>query len=274
MGLKRMNKKLAVVVPVKDREEYLSEFLKQVPEYLKSTNGIEDFIIVIAEQINEEMFSASIAKNIGASFALSIFKCDYIIFNDVDIIPIKNVDYGFKDNITICFMNFGSCKVPADAFIRTNGYNPNISGWGFEDTEFYDRLEAFGFDCERWDRSEESDEAVVIDLELRNQSPEEDRKFSRKYWRRDDDNGAMFISPSWQLKHYDKSVWFSEEIKKKNMNFVNSIYNMRLVRRIEYYKKHGTSSLDMKSVKAVTTGQIVRLKYDSRNVFRKQYTKG
>jgi hypothetical protein len=255
------------VVPVKDRQRYVDELLVRLPEYLEDLNGIHDYLIVVAEQTDDELFSSSLAKNVGARHAIDVFRPGYLVFQDVDMIPLSGVDYRCRDRITICFLNFGSCRVPTAEFVSANGYNPNIFGWGYEDSEFYDRLESHGFDCERWDRSAEAERAVVIDLDLCNSTPDEDRSFSRWYWRRSDDRGPQLVSPDWPLERYDKASWKTEDIRKRNLSFVDAILTSHPSRRMPYYRENGLNLIDLDSVTADQQGRVVRLRYDAARVF-------
>ena len=260
-----------LVVPVKDRDRFLVEILARLPTYLEQASGIDDYLIVVAEQIDPDLFSTALAKDVGAGYGLSCFDPDYLVFNDVDMIPLKDVDYRFDGHDTICFLDFGSCKVSAGSFRRANGFNPRIRGWGYEDVEFHDRLECMGIDSVRWDRSAEAEDAHVIDLELRNATREEDLEFSRWYWRRDDDRGPKLVSPDWPLEPHDKSVWYSDDIKARNLEFVNRIYNMRTAERLAYYQANGLRSLDLSSIEVEQRDErIVHVRFDSAKVLAEE----
>ena len=260
-----MSSRLVVVVPYRDRDEYLREFLSNVPGYLKMQNGITDYRIVIAEQTDAGLFSAALAKNVGALFAISELSAGYLLFNDVDTIPVENVDYRFHGRNCICFMNFGNCRIDVNDFRTVNGYNPRIAGWGSEDTEFYHRLSVFGLDFVRWELQEESRRAVVRDLELRNSSAEEELAHSLWYWRRDASHkGPRFVSAPPGLKLYDRaSHWFAEDQKKRNLELVNGIYNLRAKQRLAYYQTTGNNLVDLGSVHAETHGKVVRVRFAS-----------
>ena len=257
--------RLVVVVPYRDRDDYLREFLANVPSYLESQNGITDYRIVISEQSDSGLFSAALAKNVGALFAIGELSAGYLVFNDVDMIPVEGVDYQFKDRNCICFLNFGNCRIDVQDFLAVNGYNPRIAGWGYEDTEFYHRLSVFGLDFVRWELQEESRHAVVRDLELRKSSAEEELAHSLWYWRRDPSHsGPRFVSAPSDCKQYDKARnWFADSRKESNLKLVNGIYNLRAPQRFEYYQTTGYNLIDLESVRAETHDKVVRVRFAS-----------
>lgn len=139
----------AVIVPYRDREHFLEIFLKDVTAYIKNPSlgkwkkSDKNFIVIVSEQKDDFLFNNALSKNIGAVFANQIDKeISHFIFNEVDTIPLKHIDYVTSENI-IHFMNFGSCKIIKDDYFRVNGYNPLYNGWGFEDNDFSERLNAF-----------------------------------------------------------------------------------------------------------------------------------
>jgi len=139
----------AVIVPYRNREYFLEVFLKDVIAYIKNPalgkykKTDKDFIVIVSEQKDDFLFNNGLSKNIGAFFANQIDKeISHFIFNEVDTIPLEHIDYFTSENI-VHFMNFGSCKIIKDDYFRVNGYNPLYNGWGLEDSDFYERLDAF-----------------------------------------------------------------------------------------------------------------------------------
>ncbi len=60
------DKKLAIVVPVKNRQAYLEVFLEAIPAYLENVNRLHDFKIFVAEQVDDVPFNLSLSRNVGA----------------------------------------------------------------------------------------------------------------------------------------------------------------------------------------------------------------
>jgi hypothetical protein len=178
-------KKLAIVVPVKDRQAYLDVFLEFVPRYLENINGLHQFKIFVAEQLDDAPFNLSLARNVGARFALDENRHDYLLFHDVDLIPLEHVDYGYREKNVCWFMKAGTCKIHPQALREANGYNPSIWGWCSEDYEFYSRVCDFGHAMETWHKLPESRNAVIVDLDLDPQSREACDAHSRWYFGHD-----------------------------------------------------------------------------------------
>ena len=85
--------KLGIIVPYRDRHEQLEQFKKIVRFYFK-TNKI-DFELIIVEQDDAKLFNRGMLLNIGFTHAEKL-GCDYVVFHDVDMIPI-DVDYSYSN---------------------------------------------------------------------------------------------------------------------------------------------------------------------------------
>lgn len=148
-----INKRLSVIIPYRNREDHLKEFLETVPKVLESQNI--DYEILIVEQEPEKLFNKGILNNIGF---LETNHCDYFCFHDVDMMPIKS-DYGMANTkinefgmaIHIAklveqfeykeFPNYfgGVLLIDKKAFNFVNGYSNSYWGWGIEDDDFHRR---------------------------------------------------------------------------------------------------------------------------------------
>jgi hypothetical protein len=140
-----MNKKLGVIVPYRDRYEQLIQFKKHINQYLTKT-GI-DYELIIVEQDDAQLFNRGKLLNIGFKYAKKL-KCDYVVFHDVDMLPI-DADYSWSDfpvhmatdfipsNTRIIFDEYfgGVTMFPSEDFLRINGYSNEYWGWGFEDDD-------------------------------------------------------------------------------------------------------------------------------------------
>jgi hypothetical protein len=157
--------RLAILVPYQNRKRYLDIFLREVPRYLESANGVSDYTIYVAEQESQDLFKLALSRNVAARAALDDGVCGYFVIHDVDVIPLCGVDYGQRGFNVAWFFSAGSCKVMAADFLRANGYNPDFVGWGDEDVEFYRRLEHIGSEVREWHRMPESRQAVIVNLE-------------------------------------------------------------------------------------------------------------
>jgi hypothetical protein len=150
--------KLAVVIPYRDRLQHLMSFLPSTTTYLRNANIDHEFYIV--EQENGKPFNRGKLLNIG--FLLAEPTCDYVVFHDVDMIPIE-ADYSWTDTpihmATECSQfdyklpyetYFGGVTMfNCQDFRKTNGYHNEYWGWGAEDDDLRARCEVAGLQCNR-----------------------------------------------------------------------------------------------------------------------------
>jgi hypothetical protein len=86
--------RLSVVVPYRNREEHLKEFIPYMEKNL-SEEGI-DYQILIVEQNDEKPFNRAKLLNVGFKESEDF---DYFVFHDVDMLPMDS-DYDFPDGPT------------------------------------------------------------------------------------------------------------------------------------------------------------------------------
>ena len=137
-----MNKKLSVVVPYRDRQSHLDEFLNTLPDYL-SSEGIL-FHIYIINQVDECLFNRAKLLNVG--FLESCETSDYTAFHDIDMLPIKSeAGYHYTETArqvhspTIYSMG-GISIVNNNINKDVNGWANSYWGWGGEDRNYMHRL--------------------------------------------------------------------------------------------------------------------------------------
>jgi hypothetical protein len=153
--------KLGVIVPYRDRYEHLVTFKNSITKYLNSKDI--DFELIVVEQDDATTFNRGKLLNIGFLEAEKL-KCDYVVFHDVDMIPI-NADYSYS-NVPIHLANkftstskvkrvvfdeyFGGVTIfPTQLFRRINGYSNQYWGWGFEDNDLLYRCKTFGIPLDK-----------------------------------------------------------------------------------------------------------------------------
>lgn len=137
--------KLGVVVPFRNRWEHLDTFTQCITKYL-TDSGI-DYRLIIVEQDDASAFNRGMLCNIGFLQAEKL-KCDYVIFHDVDMLPI-NVDYSYSDypihlaSDNIPFESYfgGITLFPTEQFEKINGFSNHYWGWGYEDDDLRYRCE-------------------------------------------------------------------------------------------------------------------------------------
>ena len=140
--------KLFIIVPFRDRESHLKEFIPSVSETLQKQNI--DFNVVIVEQTSNKLFNRGKLLNIGFDVCKNI--CDYVCFHDVDMIPVDS-DYSYCENPThlagraqqfgweLPYPDYFGGVVLFDkkSFIEINGYANEYWGWGAEDDDVFRR---------------------------------------------------------------------------------------------------------------------------------------
>lgn len=155
-----MDKKLGVVVPYRRRYQQLINFKSAIRNYLNSKKI--KFEIIIVDQDDAKTFNRGKLLNIGFKYAKKL-NCDYVVFHDVDMLPV-DVDYSYSDVPIHLATNFepdgdftriifddyfgGVTIFPMSAFEEINGYSNEYWGWGFEDTDLFNRVIKSGLKCE------------------------------------------------------------------------------------------------------------------------------
>jgi hypothetical protein len=153
-----MMKRLAIIVPYRDRQQHLDQFVPHMRAYFardKLDKAI-DYQVFVVEQERGLPFNRGALKNAG--FLLAEAQSDYCCFHDIDYLPIW-ADYSFaevptpivwygaeerpiapgrtnkvaKHNLEHFFG--GALIVPNGIFRAVNGYSNDFWGWGYEDED-------------------------------------------------------------------------------------------------------------------------------------------
>ena len=140
--------KLGVIVPYRKRPGHLRKFRESIESYLKD----QDYELIVVEQNDDLPFNRGKLLNIGFQQQAIRNQCDYVVFHDIDMLPI-DVDYSYSDvpiHLATNFTNsdreifktyFGGITMfPIDLFKKVNGYSNEYWGWGFEDDDLLMRL--------------------------------------------------------------------------------------------------------------------------------------
>ena len=133
--------KLAIIVPYRDRESHLEVFVPYMQEYLKEY----DYKIFVIEQSDSKPFNRGKLLNVGARIAIKE-GFDYFALHDVDMLPLKNVDYSYpetpihlisKVDKEVPFIDYfgGVTLFNVHDYKLVNGYSNEYWGWGFEDDD-------------------------------------------------------------------------------------------------------------------------------------------
>jgi len=144
--------KLGIIVPYRARDRQLLIFKRAISNYLSNTDIPYELIVV--EQDDSKIFNRGKLLNIGFFYAKKL-KCDYIVFHDVDMIPI-DADYTYSNHPIHLASNFisidksfnrilfdeyfgGVTMFPSSIFEAINGYSNEYWGWGYEDNDLLHR---------------------------------------------------------------------------------------------------------------------------------------
>ena len=150
--------KLGVCVPYRNRELHLNEFVPKVSKYLKN-QGI-DFHMYFGHQVDDKLFNRGAMKNVAAKHAFED-GCDYIVWHDIDMIPVENggADYTFPKKAPrhiatqISQMDWqlkyheyfgGAVLFSKEQVEVTNGYSNDYWDWGMEDDDLFWRCHLEG----------------------------------------------------------------------------------------------------------------------------------
>ena len=181
-------KKLCIVVPYRNREAHLNEFLPHMEKTL-SEQGI-DYTILVVEQTPEKPFNRAKLLNVGYAFTEGAY--DYYCFHDVDMLPIES-DYVFcanpthlasraeQFNWTLPYEGYfgGVTLFDRESFVKINGYANEYWGWGAEDDDVFRRCVNSGLKISRKNCSFRSlSHKREIDRTLYNQNLEKLRNFT------------------------------------------------------------------------------------------------
>ena len=250
--------KLAVLIPHRDRDEFKDFLACYLPHFL-TERGL-DFKVIFCEQMDREMFSRSITVNMAFHFAMQDFQPDYVVVGDVDMAPVRNVDYEWKGENNVWFVNAGGLKCRSSDFMEANGYNVTIRGWGYEDSELWKRLEIYGKKISRWSPPED---CVIVDMEMSENANSEATSMS--YW---GSNNPRFLKssefePTTGMTKPAKT-WYSETRKTHNSSMVNSILSMPTDEMRLYFMKNGLYQTDYsKCMVLCNSPTVAEIGYDS-----------
>ena len=139
--------KLAIIVPYRNREEHLKEFIPYMEKTLKDEKI--PFDIFIIEQADNKPFNRAKLLNVGFNESSSY---DYFAFHDVDMLPVDS-DYSYPDGPTHLSSEveqfnwglpydgyFGGVTLfDRESFVKINGYSNEYWGWGAEDDDVLHR---------------------------------------------------------------------------------------------------------------------------------------
>jgi len=157
-------KDLAIIIPYRDREEHLKQFIPYMKNYLTKKGFTFDFYVI--EQEQGKPFNRGKLLNIGYKVANQSGEYTSVVLHDVDMLPV-NVDYssntipthlaseaeqfGWKLPMGGTYEAYfgGITLFPNSIFDEINGYSNDYWGWGAEDDDLLHRVKSSGFEWTR-----------------------------------------------------------------------------------------------------------------------------
>ncbi len=135
-----------IVVPYRNREEHLKEFLQNTPDYFCKQNLSFDILITELDQQGD--WNAGLCVNSLIEYVKAKqVNYKWLYIHHVDVWPTKGT-WKFPDSEKEVYFNlgdYGSCVMTTNAFLDVNGYSNSFWGWGGEDNELYQKLKQKGY---------------------------------------------------------------------------------------------------------------------------------
>lgn len=146
---------LIVIIPVRDREQQLKEYLQHMIPIFKYQKI--DYKIYIVEQVSGKLFNKAKINNIGFLESVKENKdVERYLFNDVDNYPKDKDIIPYKTSLNSVHHFYGDKRwlggfytISKTIYEKINGYSNDFWGWGGEDGDFLNRLNVFNIAIDR-----------------------------------------------------------------------------------------------------------------------------
>ena len=152
--------KVAILIPFRDREQHLNELVPYLHFFL--TGQLVEYQIFVIEQNDRLPFNKGLLYNaafleVSRHFVDAKFNC--FMFHDVDLLPENQFNfYGCTDiprhlSVQVSSLRYvlpyrrligGVLAIQPDQYRLVNGFSNQMSGWGGEDDELFERLKSKG----------------------------------------------------------------------------------------------------------------------------------
>lgn len=139
------------IIPYRDRRDQLVRWVQTMGDYL---DGIK-YEVIVVHQVDKRRFNRGAMKNHGFLRVKEQYPDHYktitLVFNDVDTIPVKPLDFRVSRGTVKHFFGFrfafgGLFSMTAGDFEQIGGF-PNLWSWGLEDNLVKERwVKHFGED--------------------------------------------------------------------------------------------------------------------------------
>ena len=243
-----------VTVFSKRRERYLPLYISHLKNYLDKTS--QNLQIIISEQSDyETTFNFNISANVGLRAAFEVLNCDFAVIAGPDNIPLEGIDYSWSGKNEIAFLMYGGYKIDRNSFYKSNGNNVFMGwGWGWQDVEFYHRLNFYNLNYKRWYLTQEAIDSKIVDLSTR----ETQEKESISTWTQGRvdvtlDQVPKILPPSdadIDFEPYEENYWYSPIITEAHINLSQIILSLPAEIRENYYIASGYKRINLDAVEA------------------------
>ena len=261
-----------VTVFSKRRERYLPVYIPRLLSYLEKTG--QDLKIIISEQSDyETTFNFNVAANVGLRAAFENLECDYAVIAGPDNVPLEGIDYSWKGSNETAFLMYGGYKIDRNSFYKSNGNNVFMGwGWGWQDVEFYNRLDFYGLPYQPWYPTREAIDSEIIDLSTRQNSEE----LSVSRWAQGRSGVTLDQVPKImppqdadiEFEPYAENYWYSNIITQAHINLSQIILALPAESRERYYSVSGYKSINMESVNHEKRDDVNYFRYNTSEIFQ------
>ncbi|XP_076074124.1 beta-1,4-N-acetylgalactosaminyltransferase bre-4-like isoform X2 [Mytilus galloprovincialis] len=155
--------RVAIIVPFRDREIHLKIFLNNLHPILQRQQ-IEYGIYVVDLDLKVQ-FNRALLLNVGVLESLRLHDYQCFIFHDVDLLPENDNNlYTCPDNprhmsVAVNRLKYklpydkifgGVAAISKEDFLKVNGYSNRYFGWGGEDDDMFNRINAMNLTITRY----------------------------------------------------------------------------------------------------------------------------
>ena len=193
---------ITIIIPYRNRKEHLTAYLSTLQLYKPQI----PYELLIVEQDEGKPFNRGLLLNIG--FTLRDPESDYVVFNDVDIIPKEPMFQEYMKKNEVCRYLSGHrsslggvAGFHTSCFVNSNGFPNVIFEWGVEDRILFYRTKHKGYDIKN--------ETNTL----------ENRSVVNRFIMKPNNDSIKRNSPSNWLKSYDVTQRKAFENRLKNDDF-------------------------------------------------------
>jgi glycosyltransferase involved in cell wall biosynthesis len=258
--------KTSIVIPYKNRAEFLGVLLEHLPKYLRDNNSQLDYNIVVAEQLDDVAFNRSLSVNIAIKYAIDVLHSEHIIVHDVDIIPVSNINYSYRNFCMCWFVSAGGLNCLSSDLIKINGYCNSYYGWGNEDVDVIKRLTFYNIKIHEWKEFAVNEKPTLVNMEWSGAC--NSNKDSKSYWGCE---WPRFLNPS---EHNLPSIvvnkrehWYEKRYVKLNKKKLEMYSSLSFEQRNEHYQSSGLNQVTLNNISATfKNDNVFYLQYKARDM--------